>query len=157
MVELATFQPDIPQNLGGLIRLSSCLNVRLSIIEPCGFPLGDRGLKRVAMDYEKLSKISRWPSWESFFENQSQTGRLILLSTKSKNNFFDFNFFDSDCLLVGQESSGVPLNVRESCNFSVRIPIKKNLRSLNIVTAGAIVLSEAIRQTTKYNNIIKTY
>lgn len=154
MVELATFQPDIPQNLGGLIRLTSCLNIKLSIIEPCGFPLGDRKLKRVAMDYGNVSDIRRWPSWESFFENQSQKGRLILLSTKSNNYFFDFKYFDSDCLLVGQESYGVPLNVREACDFSVRIPIKKELRSLNVVTAGAIVLSEAIRQTSNYNNIL---
>ena len=153
MVELATFQPDIPQNLGGLIRLTSCLNVKLSIIEPCAFPLGDRKLKRVAMDYGNVSDISRWQSWESFFENQSQKGRLILLSTKSNNDFFDFTYFNSDCLLVGQESSGVPLNVREACDFSVRIPINKSYRSLNVVTAGAIVLSEAIRQTSNYNNI----
>ncbi|MDC0074193.1 tRNA (cytidine(34)-2'-O)-methyltransferase [Alphaproteobacteria bacterium] len=150
MMELASFQPDIPQNLGGLIRLCACLGVKIDIIEPCGFPLGDRGLKRVAMDYFNSSNIIRWKNWAEFKKFKKNQNRLVLLSTNANINYHEFEFSPSDCFIVGRESSGVPDKVREASDAIIRIPISINYRSLNVVSAAAIVLAEAIRQTNNF-------
>ena len=147
MMQLAAFQPDIPQNLGGLMRLTACLGVSLAIIEPCGFPLGDRGLRRAAMDYQDKSLTKRWQSWESFLENWPEGDRLILLSTRAEKVYHKLRFRKTDCLIVGQESKGVPSKVFKAADVCVKIPLKANLRTFNVVTAAAIVLGEALRQT----------
>ena len=108
MINIVAFQPDIPQNLGALIRLSACFGAPLCIIEPCGFPLGDRGLRRVSMDYFKVTDISIRKSWQDFSDNLPKSNRKILLTTKSNKNYNTFRFKDSDNLILGSESSGVP-------------------------------------------------
>ena len=147
LINLVLFQPEIPQNTGAIIRLCSCLSVPMEIIEPCGFIMGDKRIKRVAMDYKMKNEIIRHKSWEAFYEKKRQSNkRLILFTTKVKKSFRDFNFMNEDLLLFGNESGGVPERVRDEVDESVTIPIAKNTRSLNISMSVAIGVSEAMRQ-----------
>jgi len=145
MFNIALYQPDIPQNTAAIIRLCSCLGATLEIIEPCGFYLDDKRLKRVAMDYLDKSKIIIHKSYEKFMEKK-RNSRIILMTTKSKKNYYNFKFKLNDTLLFGRESAGVPKNVHDDCYERLKIPLKKNARSLNISMAAGIALSEAIRQ-----------
>ena len=147
LINLVLFQPEIPQNTGAIIRLCSCLSVPMEIIEPCGFIMGDKRIKRVAMDYKMKNEITRHKSWEAFYEKKLQSNkRLILFTTKVKKSFRDFNFMNEDLLLFGNESGGVPERVRDEVDESVTIPIAKNTRSLNLSMSVAIGVSEAMRQ-----------
>ncbi len=149
-MRLALFQPDIPQNLGAFIRLSAGLGVPLDIIEPCGFPVDDKRIRRAAMDYYDLATIVRHASWTSFRRAQLKSrpaGRLVLLSTAGTTVFPDVAFRAGDILLLGRESAGVPAEVHEAADLSVRIPLRPGARSLNVALAAAMVLSEGLRQT----------
>ena len=148
MFNIALYQPDIPQNAAAVIRLCACFNATLEIIEPCGFQLNDKRLKRVAMDYLDKSKIITYRSYEIFL-NKKKNSRIILMTTKSKKNYTKFKFNPKDTLLFGRESEGVPKIVHEKSYVRLRIPIKKNMRSLNISIAAAITLSEALRQNSE--------
>tara|TARA_B100000809_G_scaffold150453_1_gene147960 strand:+ start:60 stop:509 length:450 start_codon:yes stop_codon:yes gene_type:complete len=145
MFNIALYQPDIPQNTAAIIRLCSCFGVTLEIIEPCGFHLGDKRLKRVAMDYLDNAKIISYKSYEYFLYKKKKS-RIILITTKAKKNYYNFKFKPNDTLLFGRESSGVPKNVHMNSNVRLKIPLKKNSRSLNVSIAAAITLSEALRQ-----------
>ena len=145
-MRLALYQPDIPQNLGTLIRLGACLGVPLDIVEPCGFPFGDRSLKRAAMDYAAAASITRHTSWAAFCRARGGA-RLVLLTTKASTTYQDFAFEPDDCLLVGSESSGVPETVHAEADHRLCIPMKPGLRSLNVAIAAAMVVGEALRQT----------
>lgn len=149
MINLALFEPDIPQNTGSMMRLTACLGVRLHIIEPCGFLLDDKQIKRVAMDYGNQTDIIRHISWQNFINNLQIQGikRIILLSTKATRIYSDFNFADGDCLLMGRESSGVPDFVVNTVFEQVKINMHGKARSLNVALAASMVLGEAIRQT----------
>lgn len=144
-MRLALYQPDIPQNAGAMIRLGAALGVGLDIIEPCGFLLTDRGLKRAGMDYLKSAEIRRHESWSRFRENFS--GRLVLLTTRGDMAYTDFAFQPGDTLLVGQESAGVPADVHACADARLVIPLRPGMRSLNVAQAAAMVLGEALRQT----------
>ena len=146
-MRLATFQPDIPQNLGGLIRLSACFGVPLSVIEPCGFPLGDRGIRRAALDYEGIATIQRHSSWHDFVSTRQDSERIVLLSTHGRTLLHDFIFETNDCLLLGRESAGAPPELINASAAILRIPLVNGARSLNVVTAAAIAIAEALRQT----------
>ena len=148
MFNIALYQPDIPQNTGAIIRLCSCFNVTLEIIEPCGFFINDKRLKRVAMDYLKETKIKTYKSYKDFLNNKKNS-RVILMTTKAQKKYNNFKFKKKDTILFGRESSGVPKIVHKNSNQRLRIPIKKNVRSLNIGMAVAITLSEALRQNSK--------
>ena len=145
MFNIALYQPDIPQNTAAIIRLCSCFGVTLEIIEPCGFQLNDKRLKKVAMDYLKKSKIITYKSYEYFFLNKKKK-RIILMTTKAKKKYYKFKFKLNDTLLFGRESAGVPKIVHDKSNERLRIPLKKNTRSLNISIAAEITLSEALKQ-----------
>ena len=145
MFNIALYQPDIPQNAAAIIRLCSCFNTTLEIIEPCGFHLDDKRLKKVAMDYLDKSKIKTYPSYEKFLIKKKNS-RIILMSTKAKKNYNNFKFKPKDTLLFGRESEGVPKIVHKNSYQRLKIPLKKNARSLNIGMAAAITLSEALRQ-----------
>ena len=145
MFNIALYQPDIPQNTAAIIRLCSCFGATLEIIEPCGFHLNDKRLKRVAMDYLNISKIITYKSYESFLIKKKNS-RVILMTTKAKKNYNNFKFNLKDTILLGRESEGVPKNVHENSNERLKIPIKKKSRSLNVSMAAAIVLSEGLRQ-----------
>lgn len=146
-MRLALYEPDIPPNVGTLIRLGACLGVALDIIEPCGFPWDDRDLKRAAMDYGALGEVERHSSWESFATNRPEGTRIVLLTTRAALPFTGFRFRPSDILLLGRESAGVPAHVHEAADARVTIPMRPPARSLNIALAAAMVLSEALRQT----------
>ena len=146
MFNIALYQPDIPQNTAAIIRLCSCFNTTLEIIEPCGFHLDDKRLKKVAMDYLNKSKIIIYKSYENFLIKKKNS-RIILMSTKAKINYNNFKFKPEDTLLFGRESKGVPKVVHENSHQRLKIPLKKNARSLNIGMAVAITLSEALRQS----------
>ena len=110
-MRIAIFQPDIPQNLGALLRVSACLNVSLDIIEPCGFPFSEKKLKRTAMDYISHANFRTFIDYQEFRDQQQKekpNSRVILLTTKGKNNYLDFRFQKNDSLLLGRESAGVP-------------------------------------------------
>jgi len=145
MFNIALYQPDIPQNTAAIIRLCACFNTTLEIIEPCGFHIDDKRLKRVAMDYLNKSKIITYSSYEIFLKKKKNS-RIILMTTKAKKNYSNFKFKQKDTLLFGRESQGVPKIVHNNSYESLKIPLKKNSRSLNIGMAVAITLSEALRQ-----------
>ena len=145
MFNIALYQPDIPQNTAAIIRLCSCFNITLEIIEPCGFYLNDKRLKRVAMDYLDKSKIITYGSYEKFLIKKKNS-RIILMTTKAKRNYNNLKFNRKDTLLFGRESQGVPKKVHQKSYQRLKIPLKKNTRSLNIGMAVAITLSEALRQ-----------
>jgi len=145
-MRLALFEPDIPQNLGAFIRLSACLATPLDLIEPCGFPVDDKRIRRAAMDYYDLASVVRHASW-AVFQRDKTPGRLVLLTTSASTRFPDVEFRPDDILLFGRESAGVPANIHDAADLRLRIPLQKGLRSLNVATAAAMVLSEGLRQT----------
>ena len=152
-MRLALFQPDIPQNLGAGIRLCACLGVNLDIIEPCGFPLSDKNLGRVAMDYGKLAQIQRHNSWSDFqAAPERQQGRLIILTTAAQIGLYDFSFESGDTLMLGRESAGLPPEVHAAANARLSVPMVAGARSLNVIITGAMVLGEALRQTGGFAN-----
>tara|TARA_Y100000590_G_scaffold11773_1_gene14408 strand:+ start:13379 stop:13819 length:441 start_codon:yes stop_codon:yes gene_type:complete len=145
MFNIALYQPDIPQNTAAIIRLCACFGVPLEIIEPCGFHLSDKRIKRVSMDYLYKCKITFYKSYESFLIKKKKS-RVILMTTKSQKNYLTFKFKPKDTLLFGRESEGVPKNVHNKSFQRLNIPLKKNVRSLNVGMAVAITLAEALRQ-----------
>jgi len=145
-MRLALFQPDIPQNVGAAIRLAACLGVPLDLIEPCGFPLSDRSLKRAAMDYGEAAEVVRHDGWEAFRSGRAP-GRLVLFTTRAAEPFQRFAFEPADVLLFGRESAGVPEAVHAAADARLVIPIRPETRSLNVVAAAAMALGEALRQT----------
>ena len=147
-MRLALFEPDIPQNAGALLRLGACLGVPVDIIEPCGFVLGDRRLKRAGMDYLAAAELSRHESWERFRAERS--GRLVLLTTQAELPYTGFAFRADDTLLLGRETAEVPAAVHEAADARLRIPLKPGMRSLNMALAAAMVLGEALRQTNAF-------
>lgn len=145
-MRLALHQPDIPQNTGTLMRLCACMNVPMDIIEPCGFILSDKNLKRAGMDYLDCLDLTRHADFGAFRRARG-TGRIVLLTTKSTSSFLDFTFAPGDTLLLGRESAGVPEDIHAACDARITIPMASGLRSLNIAVSGAMALCEALRQT----------
>jgi tRNA (cytidine/uridine-2'-O-)-methyltransferase len=146
-MRLALFQPDIPQNAGTLIRLGACLGVAVDIIEPCGFVLSDRRLRRAGLDYLALAHVSRHESWAAFCAVQPSEARLVLLTTQGTMPYHRFAFAAPDVILVGRETSGVPDAVHDAAAARLVVPMQPGRRSLNVALAGAMVLGEALRQT----------
>lgn len=146
MIKIALYQPDIPQNVGAMIRLAACTGVSLDIIEPCGFPWNEKKIKQSAMDYLTLVNVTRHASWQEFVQ-VNEGRRIILMTTKTEDTYVDFEFRDGDILLAGQESVGVPDHVHESVDGRITIPMHGDARSLNIVNATSMIVGEALRQT----------
>ena len=128
------------------MRLAACLGIGLDVIEPCGFPLSDRAIKRAAMDYAVSADIARHDSWAEFLKARKGS-RLVLFTTRSAEPLHRFAFEPSDVLLFGRESAGVPEEVHALADARLIIPIRPETRSLNVVTAAAIAAAEALRQT----------
>ena len=149
-MRLALYQPDIPQNLGAFIRLAAGTGVPLDIIEPCGFPVNDKRIRRAAMDYFDLAAIVRHASWASFCRDRPP-GRLVLLTTAGETVFPKVSFQTNDTLLLGRESAGVPQDVHDAADLRLRIPLQPGARSLNVALAATMVLSEALRQTNGFD------
>ena len=147
-MQIALYQPDIPQNTGTILRLCACLDVAAHIIEPAGFPVSDRHFRRSGMDYLDQVSITRHDSWSKFEQWRRQAGfRLILLSTKGVGSYLDYRYKAADILLFGRESAGVTDDVVAAADAQLVIPIKPGLRSLNVAMAAAMALGEALRQT----------
>jgi tRNA (cytidine/uridine-2'-O-)-methyltransferase len=146
MIDIALFQPDIPQNLGAMIRLSACMNAGLHIIEPCAFPMDERKIRKSAMDYMTKINFERHDSWQTFDQNRGSR-RIILMTTKGATPYTDFAFQEDDILLAGSESSGAPDYVHDAADGRIVIPMAEGLRSLNIVNATSMILGESLRQT----------
>jgi tRNA (cytidine/uridine-2'-O-)-methyltransferase len=148
MPRLALFQPDIPQNAGTMLRMAACLGVPVEIVEPAGFDVSDRNLRRAGLDYLGSVTINRHASWRAFEEWRRREGRrLVLATTKGAVRHLDFAFRGEDVILLGRESAGVPDDVHEAADARVLVPMQEGLRSLNVAVAAAIVLGEALRQT----------
>jgi len=144
-MRLALFQPDIPQNLGAALRLGACLGVPLDVIEPCGFPLSDKAIRRAGMDYAERAEAVRHASWGDFLTTRQ--GRILLFTTRAEFAFHQFEYRPSDILLFGRESAGAPDEVHDAADARLVIPLAPGARSLNVVTAAALALGEALRQT----------
>lgn len=144
-MNVTLFQPDIAANLGAVMRLCAGFNVPLSVIEPCGFPLSEKALRRAAMDYEPPGGLQRVTSWPDF----KPAGRTVLMTTKGATPLSEFVFESDDTLLFGRESAGVPEEVHAASDARVIIPIAANARSFNLATSVAITLYEALRQTSR--------
>lgn len=147
-MRLALFQPDIPQNAGTSLRLAACLGIAVDIVEPAGFPASDRAFRRAGLDYLDHVEIVRHASFAAFETARRATGRrLVLLTTRGSISHLEARFRPDDVLMVGRESSGVPDEVHEAADLSVRVPMRAELRSLNVAVTAALVLGEALRQT----------
>ena len=147
-MRLALFEPDIPGNTGAVLRLGACLGVGVDLIEPAGFVLDDKRLRRAGMDYLKAAELVRHPNWAAFERRAREGGRrLVLLTTTADLSYTGFDFQASDILLLGRESAGVPPEVHRSADARIRIPMAGSARSLNVAVAAAMVLGEALRQT----------
>ena len=144
-MRLVLYEPDIPQNTGALLRLAACLDVPVDIIEPCGFFLDDKRLRRAGMDYLDRVAVRRHSSWPAY--QGAATGRLVLLTTAADDRYVDFQFRPEDNLMVGRESAGVPDTVHAAADARLRLPMAPGLRSINVALAAAMVLGEALRQT----------
>lgn len=145
-MRLVLFEPDIPQNAGALMRLAAGLGVPLDLIEPCGFVLDDRKLRRAGMDYIDRLDLTRHSSWSAYLRT-GHTGRLVLLTTRGAVPYTDYSFAPGDRIMVGRESAGVPEEVHEAADARLVIPLKPPARSLNVALSAAMVLGEALRQT----------
>ena len=147
-MQIALFQPDIPQNTGTILRLCACLEVAAHIIEPAGFAVSDRTFRRAGMDYLDQVSLTRHDSWAKFEEWRAEAGyRLLLFTTKAATSYLDFRYGASDILLFGRETAGVPEAVAAVADAPLKIPIKPGLRSLNVAMAAAMAVGEALRQT----------
>jgi tRNA (cytidine/uridine-2'-O-)-methyltransferase len=147
-MQVALFQPDNAVNVGAVLRLAACLGVPVMIVEPCGFVWDQRRLRRVGLDYLERVALTRLPSWSAFETRRRAEGRrLVLLTTRAATRHDAVGYQAGDVLLGGRESLGVPDAVHASAEVRVRVPLAAGCRSLNVVTALAIVLGEALRQT----------
>ena len=143
--KIALYEPDIPQNTAAIIRTCACLGAKLEIIEPCGFLLTDKRFKRVVMDYMDHNQIEFYQSSDEFFKAKKNQ-RIVLMTTKGSISYTKFKFNLEDTILFGRESAGVPENIHQLIENRLKIPMSNNVRSLNIASSVAIVLSESLRQ-----------
>ena len=147
-MRLALYQPDIAQNTGTILRLAACLCVEAHIIEPAGFPTSDRAFRRAGMDYLDHVQLVRHVTWGAFETwRRERASRLLLFTTRSARSYLEHRFAPDDILLFGRESAGVPEEVHAAADARLLIPMRPDLRSLNVAMACAMALGEALRQT----------
>lgn len=146
-IRIALYQPDIAGNAGTIMRMAACLALAVDIIEPAGFDLSDRNLRRAGMDYLEMAALTRHIDFARFEDwRRSEARRLLLFSTKAALPYTAFSFADGDILLFGRESAGVPDHVRDAADERLLIPMKGGGRSLNVALTAAMAVGEAIRQ-----------
>jgi len=149
-MHIALYKPDIPQNTAAIIRLGACLNLKIHIIEPCGFNLHDSRFKRVVMNYMGMSRIFRYEDYDDFLK-KNKDKRIVLMTTKAKKHYHKFKFKKNDMMLFGRESAGVPESLHKTIKNRIKVPMNKKTRSLNVAMSVAIISAEALRQ----NNLLK--
>jgi tRNA (cytidine/uridine-2'-O-)-methyltransferase len=146
-LRIALYQPDIAGNTGTILRFAACLDIGVDIIEPAGFPLSDRALKRAGMDYLEMASLTRHADWHAFEEwRKTHARRLVLLTTKAATAYTDFAFAAGDILLFGRESAGVTEEVHQAADARLIIPMRPGARSINVALSAAMVAGEALRQ-----------
>ncbi|MEC8837037.1 MAG: tRNA (cytidine(34)-2'-O)-methyltransferase [Pseudomonadota bacterium] len=145
-MRIAMYEPEIAGNVGAVLRLCACLGVGVDLIEPMGFEWDDRRVRRAAMDYIDHVEIRRHAGFAQF-QDTLGSARLVLFTTKATRTAYDCTYRPDDVLLFGKESAGVPQAVADACGERVRLPMRSEVRSLNVATSAAIALSEALRQT----------
>ena len=145
-MRIALFEPEIAGNVGAVLRLGACMGAAVDLIEPMGFAWDDRRVRRTAMDYIDHVVVARHPSFEAF-KSTIGSRRLVLFTTKGRESAYDFRFLADDILLFGKESAGVPTAIAETCDARVRIPMRPQVRSMNLAMSTALALGEALRQT----------
>jgi len=146
-MRITLYQPDIPQNTGTILRLAACLGVEAHLIEPAGFPVSDRAFRRAGMDYLDQVALVRHPAWEAFDRwRQGQGLRLVLFTTRAATSYLDHAYAARDILLFGRESAGVPDEVHAAAEVRLKIPMRPEMRSLNVAMTCAMALGEALRQ-----------
>lgn len=144
-MRIALYEPEIAGNVGAVLRLGACLGAAVDLIEPMGFAWDDRRVRRAAMDYIDHVEVTRHPDFGAFRTGLGQA-RLVLFTTKAAQPLYDFAFRDDDVLLFGKESAGVPADVAAICDARLRIPIRAEVRSMNLASAATLALGEALRQ-----------
>ena len=145
-MRIALFEPEIAGNVGAVLRLGACLGAAVDLIEPMGFTWDDRRIRRTAMDYIDHVEVVRHASFAAFRATVGGS-RLILFTTRASQSAYEFAYRPDDVLLFGKESAGVPPEVAESCDTRLRIPMRPQVRSMNLATSAALALGEALRQT----------
>lgn len=142
------FEPEIPPNTGNIARLCAAFDVELHLIEPLGFRLEDRYLKRAGLDYWPNVRLRVWPDWSAFCAGSGLAGRKVMASAKSGKPLPEFHFEQDDILVFGPETRGLPKSLLEGNQLVARIPVRKmkdgGVRSLNLSSACAIVLYAAL-------------
>ena len=144
-MRVALYQPEIAGNVGAVLRLGACLGVAIDLVEPMGFAWDDKRVRRTAMDYIDAVEIVRHASFDAM--QAAAPARLILFTTKASDSAYDFAFRPEDTLLFGRESAGVPPAVAAACAARLLLPIRAEVRSLNLASSVALALGEALRQT----------
>ena len=144
-MHIVLYKPDIPQNTAAIIRLGACLNLKIHLIEPCGFNLNDKRFERVVMDYLGLCDVIRHTDFKTFLKKYRKS-RIVLMTTRAKKIYHKFKFKKNDMLLFGRESAGVPKELHQLLKHKIKIPMNKKTRSLNVAMSVAIVTAEALRQ-----------
>ena len=146
-IRIALYQPDIPQNTGTILRLAACLGVEAHLIEPAGFPTSDRAFRRAGMDYLDQVALTRHPSWEAFDDWRRAAGlRLVLFTTRAATSYLDHAYAAADILAFGRESAGVPDEVHAAAEVRLKVPMRGDMRSLNVAMTCAMAVGEALRQ-----------
>lgn len=149
MLHVVLHEPEIPPNTGNIGRLCLATGAVLHLIEPLGFSLDDKLLKRAGLDYWPLVQVKRWPNWAAFAVGQPEGARCWFLTTKADAPYWDVEFRDGDYLVFGRETRGLPASLLTANDSKcVTIPMAPETRSLNLATSVGIVLYEAVRQLT---------
>lgn len=147
MLNIVLLEPDIPQNLGAMLRLSACMGCAVHVIEPCGFPLNDQKLKRAGMDYIEQATMVRHVNWPAFEVYRAERmGRLFLLETDGRRNYTEMNYQPTDYVMLGRESAGTPREYYDRADDTLYIPMREGVRSLNVAMAAGMLVAEAARQ-----------
>jgi len=144
---IVLFEPEIPPNTGNIIRLCANTGCELHLIEPLGFSMEEKALRRAGLDYHEFADIHIWPDYETFIK-QAAPKRLFALSTKGKHGYCDVQFQAGDFLMFGPETRGLPASIRDSLPLDqvLRLPMLPDSRSLNLSNTVAIMVYEAWRQ-----------
>jgi tRNA (cytidine/uridine-2'-O-)-methyltransferase len=146
-MRIALYEPDIAPNTGTILRMAACLGLGVDVIGPPGFDMTDRALRRAGLDYLARVEIERHVDFAAFdAERRARGARLVLLTTRASVPYTDWAFAESDILLVGRESAGVPDAVHAVADVRLVIPMRPGLRSLNVAVAAAMAVGEALRQ-----------
>jgi len=147
MLNIVLFEPEIPPNTGNIIRLCANTGYQLHVIEPCGFDLDDKKLRRAGLDYHEFASLKIHKNYETFLEKE-QPQKLYACSTKGTTNHTETKYSKGDYLMFGPETRGLPDNILNSLAHEniLRLPMVANSRSLNLSNSVAIFIYESWRQ-----------